>query len=74
MPTGPDGQKRPGNPIACAVTVARIATGEEEETTFKQPQKRPGGQKGGAVRAEKLSAEQRKEIATNAAKKRWGKE
>ncbi len=33
---------------------------------------RLGGLKGGKARAAKLSAEQRKQIAANAAKKRWG--
>lgn len=34
---------------------------------------RMGGLKGGKARAEKLSAERRKEIAKKAAAKRWGK-
>ena len=34
---------------------------------------RLGGLKGGKARAEKLTAEQRKEIAKKAAQKRWGK-
>lgn len=34
---------------------------------------RKGGLKGGKARAEKLSPEQRKEIASKAAKKRWSK-
>ncbi len=33
---------------------------------------RLGGLKGGKARAQKLSAERRKEIAENAARKRWG--
>jgi hypothetical protein len=35
---------------------------------------RRGGLKGGKARAEKLTPEQRKEIAKKAAAKRWGKE
>jgi hypothetical protein len=35
---------------------------------------RLGGRKGGKARAQKLSAEKRKEIATKAARKRWGKD
>ena len=31
MPKGPKGEKRPADPIANAVRVARIATGEEPE-------------------------------------------
>jgi hypothetical protein len=34
---------------------------------------RLGGKKGGKARAEKLTPEQRKEIAQKAAKARWGK-
>ena len=33
MPVGPQGQKRPKDQIACSVMVAKIATGEIEETT-----------------------------------------
>ena len=33
MPKGPQGQRRPADAVGCAVQVARIATGEEEETT-----------------------------------------
>ena len=35
---------------------------------------RLGGLKGGKARAQKLSPDQRKEIAKRAAKKRWGRE
>ena len=31
MPRGPNGEKRPGDVVGCAVTVAKIATGEIEE-------------------------------------------
>ena len=62
MPIGPNGEKRPADPIASAVMVARIATGEIEETYVNVGQ-RAGGRKGGKVRADKLSAERRSEIA-----------
>lgn len=56
------------------------ATGEEEKT-LPPPEKnqaavelgRLGGLKGGKARAEKLTPEQRSEIAKNAAQKRWQK-
>lgn len=56
------------------------ATGEVEET-LPPPEKnqaavelgRLGGKKGGKARAEKLTPEQRSEIAKNAAQKRWRK-
>ena len=31
MPRGPNGEKRPADVVGCAVTVAKIATGEIEE-------------------------------------------
>ena len=38
MPKGPQGQCRPADAVSCAGQVARIAIGEEEETTpTKQP-------------------------------------
>ena len=43
MPRGPQGQKRPADVIGCAVAVARIATGEDEDTRFDQPAKRKSG-------------------------------
>jgi hypothetical protein len=32
MPRGPEGEKRPADVNACAIMIARIATGEETET------------------------------------------
>ncbi|MDD9989765.1 MAG: hypothetical protein OXQ31_26090 [Spirochaetaceae bacterium] len=63
---GPNGEKRPGDPIANAVHIAKIATGEIEETYVhdgKHPGRRAAGQKGGAARAESLTPERRREIA-----------
>lgn len=71
MPKGPQGQKRPADVIGNAITVARIATGEIEETTDGKDYAREGGQKGGKARAEKLTPEQRSEIAKRAAEIRW---
>ena len=71
MPKGPNGEKRPGDVVSCAVTVAKIATGEIEDTEYKQPNKRKGGLIGGRARAKALSPEQRKEIAKKAAAARW---
>lgn len=36
MPRGPHGQNRPADVITNAVTVMRIATGEDRETTKKK--------------------------------------
>ncbi len=57
------GEKRPADTIARAVMIARIATGEEEDTCYDHPNKVKGGRAEGKARAEKLSAEERKEIA-----------
>ena len=37
MPKGPDGQQRPADVIGCAVTVAKIATGEIEDSPVASP-------------------------------------
>ena len=68
---GPNGEKRPGDTIANALRVAKIATGEAEEV-YVDESKRPGGQKGARARAEALTPEQRQQIAKEAAKARWG--
>ena len=73
MPRGPQGQKRPGDAVGCAVTVAKIATGEiEEETKPTVPARAAGGRKGGRRRADRLTPERRSEIARTAAAARWG--
>ncbi len=69
MPTGPDGQKRPGDVVGAAVTVAKIATGEQKER--KPSSRRNGGLKGGSARSQTLTPEQRSEIAKKAAAARW---
>ena len=61
-----------------AKKIVDLLTGEiQEEPSTKNPAAvelgRLGGLKGGKARAEKLSPERRKEIAQNAAKKRWEK-
>lgn len=71
MPKGPQGQKRPADVIGAAIRVARIATGEEEETDEKSSAAAELGKKGGKARAEAMTPERRKEIARKAAKKRW---
>ena len=74
MPKGPEGQKRPADVIGNAVRVMQIATGEAEEEfedDGKDPAAKELGAKGGRARAEKLTAEQRSEIARKAAAKRW---
>lgn len=64
-----------------AAFIVDQTTNEEPEKEGEQPQKNPaavalgklGGKKGGKARAEKLTPEQRKEIAKIAAQARWKK-
>lgn len=71
MPKGPQGQKRPADVIGNAVMVAQIATGESQETGYKQPAKRKSGLAGSQARAQNLTAEERTAIARKAASARW---
>jgi len=72
MPTGPNGQKRPADVIGLAVHIAKIATGETEETSLKQPAKRKSGLAGAKARQENTTQAHRREIAERAAAARWG--
>ncbi len=73
MPKGPKGEKRPAGVVGAAATVAKIATGEIEETTDDGKNKAAVelGRKGGKARAAKLSKKRRAEIAKKAAASRW---
>lgn len=75
MPKGPRGEKRPADVVGAAVMVAKIATGEVEEQTEQDDGKDKAaqamGRKGGKARADRLTPEQRREIARKAAHKRW---
>lgn len=75
MPRGPKGEKRPADVTSNAMHVMRIATGEIEEAPLEDDGKDKAaqamGRKGGAARAEKLTPEQRAEIARKGAKMRW---
>lgn len=72
MPKGPNGQTRPADVIGNAVHIARIATGEIEETSLKQPAKSASGLAGAKARQENTTEAQRREIAERAAAARWG--
>jgi len=80
MPRGPKGEKRPRDVIGNAVHVMRVATGEitedipTPESEGKDPAAVALGRKGGKARAAKMTAKQRKEIAKQAARKRWLKD
>ena len=73
MPKGPRGEKRPADAVGAAIMVAKIATGEVEESIELSSAAAELGRKGGKKRAENLSPERMKEIARNAAAKRWKK-
>lgn len=64
--------KRPRDPNQLAKFIADLATGEAEEQAQPSDGRRAGGLVGGNARAEKLSAEKRKQIAEKAAAARWG--
>ncbi len=68
---GPNGEIRPSDPVANALRICKIATGEAKEEYVDN--RRKGGLKGGKARAKKLSPEERKAIAVKAANTRWGK-
>lgn len=77
MPKSPKGEWRPADPIACAVHVAKILTGEIGETHEAPAPKMPPAdrkkraRKGGLARSKSLTPEQRSEIAASGATARW---
>ena len=78
MPIGPNGERRPSNPIEAGIMAARVAVGDIEEEFVEEkkstPKRGKGGKQGGKARAEALTAERRSEIASQAAKARWHKQ
>ena len=68
--TGPNGEKRPSNPVAHGVHIGRLATGETEEEYVNQ-ERQASGRKGGKARADTLTPERRRQIAKEAAASRW---
>jgi hypothetical protein len=72
MPTGPRGERRPGDVIGAAVMVAKIATGELSETMPSKSGRIRSGKAGAKARANTLSSSRLKEIARKAASTRWG--
>jgi hypothetical protein len=77
MPRGPKGEKRPADAIGNAIMVAKIATGEIDESRPLDDGKDPAavalGRKGGEARAKAMSPKRRTQIAKKAARKRWNK-
>lgn len=73
MAKGPRGENRPADVNARAVMIAKIATGEIEDTPSKAPNRAKGGKKGAKARTASLTPQQRSEIARAAASARWKK-
>ena len=76
MPKGPQGQWRPADPVACAVHVGRLATGEIQETYDAPRRVNPAADsqrasEGGKARAASLTPERRREIAVAGGAARW---
>jgi len=71
MPKGPNGERRPADVIGCAITVAKIATGETEDAIRPPSGRRRSGIAGAAARAQQLSGAERSDIAQKAATRRW---
>ena len=71
MAKGPNGEKRPADVVGCAVTVARIATGEVKDTKLKYPGRKKSGVAGSKARNKSLNETQRSDIARKAARARW---
>jgi hypothetical protein len=70
--------KRPRDPNQLGKLIVDLSTGAAKEAPQKPDSPatefaRSGGLKGGKARAVALTPERRREIALNAAKKRWGK-
>jgi hypothetical protein len=76
--------KRPRDPVELGKLIGDILTGRVEDREPIRPEDpnkdqaavalgREGGWKGGRARADSLTPAQRKKIARDAAKRRWGK-
>jgi hypothetical protein len=75
--------KRPRDPVELGKLIGDILTGQVEDRKPIRPEDankdqaavalgRKGGLKGGRARADSLTSAERKKIAQDAAKKRWG--
>jgi hypothetical protein len=71
MARGPRGEQRPADVIGAAIMVAKISVGELAESLRQPSGKVRSGHAGAKARAEKLTSEQRQEIAKRAAAARW---
>ena len=69
---GPNGEWRPADPVARAVHIGKIATGEIAET-YEPPagRRKPPSAAGGRARAAQMTAEERSASAKRASDARW---
>lgn len=66
-------KKRDINVLATEIVAGAVKEQDSGKNPYAVALGRLGGKKGGKARAEKLTQEQRKEIAQKAARARWGK-
>ncbi len=79
MPKRSSKRQKDTQELARSILDAAVPDAEPKEASEPEPEKNPaavalgrlGGLKGGKARAEKLTPEQRREIARKAAKARW---
>ena len=76
MPKGPKGEWRPTSTVAAAVHVARLSTGEVQETRDAPSRPDPEAdhqraRKGGKARAASMTPQQRSALGKAAAAARW---
>ena len=71
MPIGPRGERRPADVVSGAIMVARLSVGDITGELKKPSGKVRSGIADAKARAEKLTAEDRKEDARKAAAARW---
>ena len=76
MPKGPKGEWRPTSTVAAAVYVARLSTGEVQETRDAPSRPDPEAdhqraRKGGKARAASMTPQQRSALGKAAALARW---
>jgi hypothetical protein len=73
MPKRSSKKPRDVNALAAQIVAEATADPDEGKNPAAVALGRLGGQKGGKARAEKLSAERRREIAKKAAQSRWAR-
>lgn len=71
MPKEPRGEKRPADSVGYAAHVAKIATGEIEDTAYKMLNKVRAGPALARARTASLTPDERSAIARKAANARW---